>query len=112
MGKLLCEKKLRDVWCRNESVRAEIGQMLHTHTHTPRARAAKLVVEIAALPVQMVSFVLPEFQGQRLGCGFGIFLNSTVRDCPVILKYRRHTCGCTAIRDESDRILVGQHKIG
>ena len=42
MGKLLCEKKLRDVWCRNESVRAEIGQILHTHTH-----AAKLVVEIA-----------------------------------------------------------------
>ena len=34
MGKLLCEKKLRDVWCRNESVRAEIGQILHTHTHT------------------------------------------------------------------------------
>ena len=38
MGKLLCEKNLRYVWCRNESVRAEIGQLLHTHTH-----AAKLV---------------------------------------------------------------------
>ena len=37
------KKILRDVWCRNESVRAEIGQMLHTHTHT---HAAKLVVEI------------------------------------------------------------------
>ena len=34
MEKLLCEKNLRDVWCRNESVRAEIGQILHTHTHT------------------------------------------------------------------------------
>ena len=34
MGKLLCENNLRDVWCRNESVRAEIGQILHTHTHT------------------------------------------------------------------------------
>ena len=34
MGKLLCEKNLRDVWCRNEGVRAEIGQILHTHTHT------------------------------------------------------------------------------
>ena len=33
MGKLLCEKNLRDVWCQNESVRAEIGQILHTHTH-------------------------------------------------------------------------------
>ena len=31
MGKLLCEKNLRDVWCRNEGVRAEIGQILHTH---------------------------------------------------------------------------------
>ena len=39
MGKLLCENNLRDVWCRNESVRAEIGQILQTH-------AAKLVVEI------------------------------------------------------------------
>ena len=34
MGKLLCEKNLRDVWCRNESVRAEIGPILQTHTHT------------------------------------------------------------------------------
>ena len=32
MGKLLCEKNLRDLWCRNESVRAEIGQILHTRT--------------------------------------------------------------------------------
>ena len=31
---LLCEKNLRDVWCRNEGVRAEIGQILHTHRHT------------------------------------------------------------------------------
>ena len=43
MGKLLCEKKLRDVWCRNESVRAEIGQILQTHTQT---HASKLVVEM------------------------------------------------------------------
>ena len=45
MGKLLCEKNLRDVWCRNKSVRAEIGQILHTHT-----RAAKLVVEMSHIP--------------------------------------------------------------
>ena len=38
---LLCENKFRDVWSRNESVRAEIGQILRAHTH-----AAKLVVEI------------------------------------------------------------------
>ena len=50
MGKLLCDKNLRDAWCRNESVRAEIGQILHTHTHTrARARAAKSVVEIVML---------------------------------------------------------------
>ena len=40
MGKLLCENNVRDVWCRNESVRAEIGPILQTHTHThTRARA-------------------------------------------------------------------------
>ena len=43
MGKLLCEKNLRDVWCRNESVRVEIGQILQTHRHT---HASKLVVEM------------------------------------------------------------------
>ena len=51
MGKLLCEDNLRDVWCRNESVRAEIGQILHTHTHT---HAAKLVVEICMATVNIV----------------------------------------------------------
>ena len=40
---MLCEQNLRDVWCRNESVRAEIGQILHTHTHTD---ASILVVRI------------------------------------------------------------------
>ena len=51
MGMLLCEQNFRDVWIRNESVRAEIGQILHTdthpHTHT-HTTAAKLVVRIAA----------------------------------------------------------------
>ena len=41
MGILLCEQNFRDVWRRNKSVRAEICQILRTHTH-----AAKLVVEI------------------------------------------------------------------
>ena len=44
MGILLCEQNFRDVWRRNKSIRAEIGQILHTHTH-----AAKLVVEITLL---------------------------------------------------------------
>ena len=47
MGILLCEQNVRDVWIRNESVRAEIGQILHTDTH-PHTTAAKLVVRIAA----------------------------------------------------------------
>ena len=41
MGILLCEQNFREVWSRNESVRAEIGQILRTHT-----TAAKLVVRI------------------------------------------------------------------
>ena len=44
MGILLCEQNFRDVWIRNKSVRAEIGQILRTHTHTT---AAKLVVRIS-----------------------------------------------------------------
>ena len=42
-GNVAMRKKIRDVWRRNESVRAEIGQILHTDTHTD---TAKLVVEI------------------------------------------------------------------
>ena len=41
MGILLCEQNFRDVWRRKKSVRAEIGQIVRTHTH-----AAQLVVEI------------------------------------------------------------------
>ena len=43
MGILLCEHNFRNVWIRNESVRAEIGQILHTDTHI---HAAKLVVRL------------------------------------------------------------------
>ena len=43
MGILLCEQNFREVWRRNENVRAEIGQILHTHTH-----AAQLVVRMVA----------------------------------------------------------------
>ena len=32
MGILLCEQNFWDVWRRNKSVRAEIGQFLRTHT--------------------------------------------------------------------------------
>ena len=51
MGKLLCEKNVRDVWCRNESVRAEIGQILQTHRQT---HASKLVVEILCHFIDML----------------------------------------------------------
>ena len=60
MGKLLCEKNLRDVWCRNESVRAEIGQILHTHT-----RAAKLVVEISVRQAAVAAQRTMTFQYDR-----------------------------------------------
>ena len=45
MGMLLCEQNFRDVWIRNKSVRAEIGQILRTHKHT-HTTAAKLVVRM------------------------------------------------------------------
>ena len=32
MGIWLCEQNFRNFWIRNESVRAEIGQILRTHT--------------------------------------------------------------------------------
>ena len=41
MGILPCEQNFRNVWIWNKSVRAEIGQSLHTHTH-----AAKLAVRM------------------------------------------------------------------
>ena len=43
---LLCEQNVRDVCSRNESVRAEIGQILPTDTHT---HAAKVVVGIVII---------------------------------------------------------------
>ena len=43
MGILLCEQNFRDVWRRNKSVRAEIGKIVRTHTHT---HAAQLVVRV------------------------------------------------------------------
>ena len=46
MGILLCEKKFRDVWRRNKSVRGEIRKILRTHKHT-HTHAAKLVVRIS-----------------------------------------------------------------
>ena len=48
MGILLCEQNFWDVWSRNERVRAEIGQILHTDTYT-HTTAAKLVVRIRVL---------------------------------------------------------------
>ena len=53
MGMLLCEQNFRDVWSRNESVRAEIVHILHTDTHT-HTHTAKLVVEVALVPVSGV----------------------------------------------------------
>ena len=50
MGILLCEQNFRDVWIRNKSVRAEIGQILHTDTHPhTHTTAAKLVVRMLGM---------------------------------------------------------------
>ena len=58
MGILLCEQNFRDVWIRNKSVRAEIGQILRTHTQThTHTTAAKLVVRIKLIK-WTVKFVL------------------------------------------------------
>ena len=54
MGILLCEQNFLDVWRRNKSVRAEIGQILRTH-HT---HAAKLVVEIIYKECWLGGFVV------------------------------------------------------
>ena len=62
MGILLCEQNFRDVWIRNKSVRAEIGQILRTHTQThTHTTAAKLVVRIGSelgLVVNMFEVIL------------------------------------------------------
>ena len=57
MGILLCELNFRDVWIRNESVRAEIGQILHTDTHPhchTHTTAAKLVVRLLLLDIAII----------------------------------------------------------
>ena len=64
VGKLLYEKNLRDVWCRNESVRAEIGQLLQTHRHT---HASKLVVEISVWSTNSHPPTLNYFPPNTLG---------------------------------------------
>ena len=47
MGILLRKQNFRDVWIQNESVRAEIVQILHTDTHPhTHTTAAKLVVRV------------------------------------------------------------------
>ena len=56
MGILLCEQNFRNVWIRNESVRAEIGQILHTDTHPhTHTTAAKLVVRLPFLQIRKIS---------------------------------------------------------
>ena len=61
MGILLCEQNFRDVWIRNKSVRAEIGQILRTHTQThTHTTAAKLVVRMPLL-LSSANQTLPGF---------------------------------------------------
>ena len=59
MGKLLCEKNLRDVWCRNEIVRAEIGQIVHTHTHT-RVSYSSIDINTKFIPLSLANETITE----------------------------------------------------
>ena len=71
MGILLCEHNFRNVWIRNESVRAEIGQIVHTDTH-PHTTAAKLVVRITLARKQpesnIASVATPRLDAQFAWC--------------------------------------------
>ena len=54
MGILLCEHNFREVWRRNENVRAEIGQILRTHTRgsiTSKDKAVFFIIFLL-LPIQ------------------------------------------------------------
>ena len=62
MGILLCEQNFWDVWRRNKSVRAEIGKILRTHTHT---HAAKLVVRIYTQNTHGMFPLTPTFLSHR-----------------------------------------------
>ena len=69
MGILVCEQNFRDVWIRNESVRAEIGQILHTDTH-PHTTAAKLVVRMALPTAPMNSSSMTRSAGCYCICRY------------------------------------------
>ena len=71
MGILLCEHNFRDVWIRNKSVRAEIGQILRAHTHT-HTHTAKLVVRMAQNDTACQTAML------GLWCEFALHLLSVV----------------------------------
>ena len=78
MGILLCEHNFRNVWIRNESVRAEIGQILHTDTHPhtlthTHTTAAKLVVRIGPIHGNTYSLL----------CAFYIFFYTMMCECII-----------------------------
>ena len=86
MGILLCEQNFRDVWIRNKSVRAEIGQILRTHTQThTHTTAAKLVVRMIKTPPTAKAVML--------------LFDSTASDRPVAP--RRQVCLFGVILRES-----------
>ena len=62
-GKVVCEKNLRDVWCRNESVRAEIGPILQTHTHT---RVSYSSIDILA-SISVLHYIKIKGKRQQVG---------------------------------------------
>ena len=55
MGILLCEQHFWDVWSRNESVRAEVGQILHTDTRGKISSKVVCVEHLNNLTLSLVA---------------------------------------------------------
>ena len=84
---LLCEQNFRDFWSRNESVRAEICQILHTDTHThTHTHAAKLVVEICLEVQSSIHIQLQSYWTSKFGKMIPYAIFTQKRALPCVTK--------------------------
>ena len=81
MGILLCEQNFRNVWIRNESVRAEIGQILQTDTHPHNCGKISSKVGVVVMVLVVV------------GCGSGymvvfrVFAGEALMSIQLVVDY-------------------------